>query len=292
MKYNVGDKVRVREDLEADRDYGDGIYYGGEMTSYAGKVLTISNVHSYKYEVEENFYDWTDEMLEPVAEEESGMDKQELRNEIEHMPTYKFGEYNKHHDKLNKVTSYVKKSEVLEKVDELENTLDPRTQLETAYADILDREEFEYDGTKYVVLEKSKWSKSTSLEKPVVPKFVANWFEKQPSLLLAIKESRKENSPRWFYENRSANETTNEFVARLWLDGYTVEEEPKYYAKIKGWENVTANHYNWAYFTEQETVGISGGKDTKYQKLKFNLDEWANLGITDDNADFEEVESS
>lgn len=62
MNYKVGDKVRVRENLEADEDYG-ATYANGEMTKY--KTLTIKEVHSEIYDVEENSWGWTDEMLEP-----------------------------------------------------------------------------------------------------------------------------------------------------------------------------------------------------------------------------------
>ena len=40
MKYKVGDKVRVREDLVVDQWYGDDIFVSG-MDSYKGQVVTI-----------------------------------------------------------------------------------------------------------------------------------------------------------------------------------------------------------------------------------------------------------
>lgn len=48
------------------------------------------------------------------------MGKKDLRRNIEQMPTYKFGTYNEHHDKLSKITSYVEKSEVLEIINQLD----------------------------------------------------------------------------------------------------------------------------------------------------------------------------
>lgn len=74
MKYKVGDRVRVRHDLEA----GEAYKQEGEacarciatpgMTALAGKVVTIApNVYSGRYRVEGNIYSWTDGMFEGLA---------------------------------------------------------------------------------------------------------------------------------------------------------------------------------------------------------------------------------
>lgn len=65
MKYKVGDKVRVRKDLE------NGIKYGvtgvtEEMTKLKGRIVTIKEVNEYTYRIKEMTYVWTDEMFEPV----------------------------------------------------------------------------------------------------------------------------------------------------------------------------------------------------------------------------------
>ena len=65
MKYKVGDKVKNREDLDADKMYGtwdcspDMIYYGGMIATI---VKCYDN--SYHIDVDNEGYDWTDEMLE------------------------------------------------------------------------------------------------------------------------------------------------------------------------------------------------------------------------------------
>ena len=69
MKYKVGDKVRVRRDLE------DGETYGGwdaleDMVKMRGEIVTIRRVRSSAYELEENYLMWTDEMFEGLVEEE------------------------------------------------------------------------------------------------------------------------------------------------------------------------------------------------------------------------------
>lgn len=68
MKYKVGDRVRVRSDLEGNKEYG-GWYTLEGMVKMRGEIVTIRGVGSSAYELEENDLMWTDEMLEPVEEE-------------------------------------------------------------------------------------------------------------------------------------------------------------------------------------------------------------------------------
>lgn len=64
-KFKIGDKVRVRKGLVLDKYYG-GVRCDSTMAKMGGRVLTINCVKSSHYEVEENTFYWTDEMLEPV----------------------------------------------------------------------------------------------------------------------------------------------------------------------------------------------------------------------------------
>ena len=70
MKYKVGDKVKVKEDLELDKKYGAEDFVE-EMEEYKGKIVTIDTVNRDDYYIEEDYktYAWTDEMLEDVEEE-------------------------------------------------------------------------------------------------------------------------------------------------------------------------------------------------------------------------------
>lgn len=68
MKYEVGDKVRVRKDLIAGSGYGEDIFLA-DMKKYSGKTMTvykITSVGKYKLKEDINNYNWTDEMLEDV----------------------------------------------------------------------------------------------------------------------------------------------------------------------------------------------------------------------------------
>lgn len=69
MKYKVGDKVRVKNNLQDDVFYGK-VPYAKTMEKYKGEVLTIDSISKEYYFVKEDYgkFKWADEMLEPVEE--------------------------------------------------------------------------------------------------------------------------------------------------------------------------------------------------------------------------------
>ena len=71
MKYKVGDKVRVREDLEVYKLYGREAFTS-EMVPLKGKIVTISKVVGYRCEIEEDLfkYWWADEMFSGKVSED------------------------------------------------------------------------------------------------------------------------------------------------------------------------------------------------------------------------------
>lgn len=71
MKYKVGDKVRVRKDLQIGTNYGACMFVSG-MNDYKGSVVTISKVYSTYYCIEEDIgtWMWTDEMFDGLVGEE------------------------------------------------------------------------------------------------------------------------------------------------------------------------------------------------------------------------------
>lgn len=77
MKYKVGDKVRVREDLVVDRTYGNDCFVSG-MVIMKGKEVTIDEVNegAETYRIKECRFNWTEEMFE-----ENG-DKPSLKGKI------------------------------------------------------------------------------------------------------------------------------------------------------------------------------------------------------------------
>lgn len=66
MRYKVGDKVRVRNDLIENKEYG-GYSFVQKMKSLMGGIVTIKEILSKSYGIEEMGYYWTDEMLEPIG---------------------------------------------------------------------------------------------------------------------------------------------------------------------------------------------------------------------------------
>lgn len=65
MRYKAGDKVRVRKDLVVGKNYG-GYDFVSSMEKFEGKIVTIESVDDDHYHIEEDKFDWVDEMLEPV----------------------------------------------------------------------------------------------------------------------------------------------------------------------------------------------------------------------------------
>lgn len=95
------------------------------------------------------------------------------------------------------------------------------------------------------------------------------------------------NDLQTYYDN---SETWNYFD--LEWNGYVIDrlrnakkvEDKKFYAKIKGWELITSTycHFGLDDFSELEVVDRIDG-------YRLSKSEWNELGINDENADFEEV---
>jgi len=74
MSYKIGDKVRIREDLEVGKIYGS-VRFVEERGSYRGKETIVTSIFSENakilyYELDRcGRWPWTPEMLEPVEEE-------------------------------------------------------------------------------------------------------------------------------------------------------------------------------------------------------------------------------
>ena len=89
MKYKVGDKVRVRKDLEPGNFYGKD-YYISSMDKFKGEKCVITEIWDQSYQINDFGYWWSEEMFESIdddlleyALEKLGMTKEELANEEE-----------------------------------------------------------------------------------------------------------------------------------------------------------------------------------------------------------------
>lgn len=69
MRYDVGERVRIRKDLKERDVFGISII-SPSMAEQRGKVATIQSVNQSFYFLDINGEGWTDEMFEPVEEEE------------------------------------------------------------------------------------------------------------------------------------------------------------------------------------------------------------------------------
>ena len=93
-KYKIGDRVKIREDLNENERYGCQIFVD-TMCKMRGLTLTIDRVNDNDtYRMKEIGYNWTDEMIEGLAEEtinkkmlefvfkKYGITKEELEREM------------------------------------------------------------------------------------------------------------------------------------------------------------------------------------------------------------------
>jgi hypothetical protein len=68
MKYKVGDRVRVKDDLEVNSVYGE-LFFNTDMEKYKGEKATIRQVNVndlYKIDIDVEGFCWNDEMIEPI----------------------------------------------------------------------------------------------------------------------------------------------------------------------------------------------------------------------------------
>ena len=101
MKYKVGDKVRVKKDLEVGKNYGNHDVVE-DMEKYKGKEFIINEVRRNYYRLKnENWYCWTDEMLEPIEREKNNMNIEELNLEYKNKMDKLMEEYK---EKIKEVT--------------------------------------------------------------------------------------------------------------------------------------------------------------------------------------------
>lgn len=98
MKYKVGDKVKVRNDLVVNETYGDGCRFRSDMARYKGQVVTISRVFDVDgfYKIKDDFsnWSWVDEMFEDVVENKKYKigDKVKIREDL--IADEEYGEIN------------------------------------------------------------------------------------------------------------------------------------------------------------------------------------------------------
>ena len=90
MKYKIGDKVKVRKDLEPGNFYGR-VYYSSDMNKFKAMECVVTNIYDGTYNINDSKYWFPAEMLELVddekileyALEKLGTTKGELMDEMD-----------------------------------------------------------------------------------------------------------------------------------------------------------------------------------------------------------------
>lgn len=86
-KYKIGDKVRVKSDLKSDTWYNS-VLVNCTMVESRNEILTIEKIVGNKeYRVEENQWLWGEDMFEPVEENVTLKELQEIKKD-NIIPTY------------------------------------------------------------------------------------------------------------------------------------------------------------------------------------------------------------
>lgn len=135
-----------------------------------------------------------------------------------------------------------------------------------------------------------------SQELPVIPKYVAEYLEFAKSEVSLIQVMEMASvigglpTMKKVFGWISAND---EVFARAWLDGYEVEEEPLYYALVKGHELIDSGRIYWIYDKNNDDMFISVLHSSDGNFLaEMSKAEWNKLGIDDSNADFVKIKEA
>ena len=148
------------------------------------------------------------------------------------------------------------------------------------------------------------------IEKPVVPQWFDEWYK-------TFNNNGGNNAQALYYLNRTGwgralidgnecevkgyyeklhtlfgdcgYEDAKEYLSKAIIVGYEVEQEPLYYARVKGWEYLPPSQCFWNYIAEYGEYVVADRLHSSHQLTQLTIEEWNELGINDTNADFREV---
>ena len=132
------------------------------------------------------------------------------------------------------------------------------------------------------------------IEKPFIPQFVADWIEQlygqgfDSDDLLEILFSRNYEIAELRIFDWFTNDKERAIVAILY--GYGIEQQPLYYAKIKGWERIGTSSYYFGYDEDNDSLEVTYLNCNYRFAFSLTHEHWNKLGINATNADFEAVE--
>ena len=130
------------------------------------------------------------------------------------------------------------------------------------------------------------------IEKPVIPQFVADWIEslyeeggsEYTAIGIMLGFTSKHDKPvhDWFVYNKDT------FITAV-MYGYEIEQDPLYYAKIKGWEHIGTSSYYFGYDEDDDSLEVTYLESNYRFAFSLTNEHWNKLGINTTNADFEVV---
>ena len=132
------------------------------------------------------------------------------------------------------------------------------------------------------------------IDKPIIPKFVADWIEsfydeggsKYDAIgSIFVYSSKYEKAVHDWYVNNK-----DDFITAV-MYGYNIKQEPKYYARIKGWELIVDERDIVYWMIDKQKNGLFVGElpffsidstgDYGYVTV-LTAHEWNELGVYDD----------
>ena len=148
------------------------------------------------------------------------------------------------------------------------------------------------DGLRYA---KGIISQIDEPEKPVIPQFVADWIEECKKQRRSLRDSISKSAPfavaSWLMHfGERYNYKNQDIFARAWLDGYEVEKEKRYTARLKVVTIKESGYLNRHNKNGSITIDTSYTAGGQYQ-VYFTRSELEDLDIWDNPAfEIEEVE--
>lgn len=223
MRFKVGDKVRVREDLEVFTKHGNYTFVKS-MEEYKGKEFIIDKVCTNYYILKDIGYCWTDEMLEPIEKEENNMNIEELNLEYKNKMDALIEEYK------TKVKEVTKKEEPFIKEGQRYFVIDGTFELRSyCYTDDLWDKKFLNCGNIFPYTEENEEE-----------------VRKEVSLIAERKKLQSEMEMFARLNNDCEIDWSNAEQMKFYL--YTIHKENEI---REGW-TWDMRHFNTTYFTSEE----------------------------------------
>ena len=147
------------------------------------------------------------------------------------------------------------------------------------------------------------------IEKPAVPQWFDDWYktfkgDKAHALyhlnrmgwgygLTDYNDKEVKSYPNRLFNVVEAYDnygSVKEYLSKAILLGYEVEQQPLYYAKIKGWELIGTSSYYFGYDEDNDSLEVTCLESNYHFAFSLTHEHWNKLGINTTNADFEAVE--